>query len=124
MLLTDISTITLLDTSTVEISIEKDQEFELDDAIHVTNAIGEIGGDQKLYYLTIFGERTIPSKEARDFWISEIGCRYKMAEAIVVTSLSQKMVFNFMINVERPNVRTKLFTNENEAKNWLQSLNN
>lgn len=123
-LLTDISSITLLDHITVEIRIEKDQELELADAIHATNSVGELGEGRRLFHLTLFGDRTIPTKEARDFCISDVGSRYKMAEAIVVNSLSQKMVFNFMINVERPSVRTKLFTNEQDAKNWLKSLNN
>lgn len=122
--MTEISSITLLDHCTVEIRVEKDQEIDLETAISITNSIGELGNGRRLFYLTVFGERTVPSKQARDFFISEIGSRYKMAEAIVVTSLSQKMVFNFMINVERPSVRTKLFTDENEAKNWLKSLNN
>jgi hypothetical protein len=47
-----------------------------------------------------------------------------MAEAIVVQSLSQKIVFNFMINVERPIARTKLFTDVQAAQDWLKSINN
>lgn len=123
-LLNTISTITLLDETTVEIKIKKDQEYELDDAIYATNSIEILGKGEQLFYLTIYGDRTIPTKEARDYCISDAGSRFKLAEAIVVKSLSQKMVFNFMINVERPSVRTKLFTDTHKAKDWLKSLNN
>lgn len=123
-LLEGISKITLLDELTIETRIEKDIEFNLQDAIRTNDAIEEIGNGRKLFHLTIYGDRTVPSKEARSFVTSDQGSCYKLAEAIVVGSLSQKMVFNFMINVERPNVRTKLFTSVQDAKDWLQSLQN
>lgn len=122
VLLNDISEVYLLDEATIEVRIKNDIEFELDDAVHINEHIQEVGESQKLFQLTIFGNRTVPSKEARSYSISEFGSRFKMAEAIVVESLSQKMVFNFMINVEKPSVRTKLFTSIQEARDWLNSL--
>lgn len=120
ILLNDISRVTLFDDALIEIKIQKDIEFELDDAIRTTNAVEQITQGRRLLHLTIFGERTVPTKEARSFYISEIGSRFKSAEAIVVESLAQKMVFNFMINVESPTVRTKLFTSRDEAIEWLR----
>lgn len=122
VLLNTISAIKLLNETTVEINIKKDQEYELRDAIDMTKSIGILGEGAQLYYLTIYGDRTVPTKEARDYSISKIGSRFKIAEAIVVKSLSQKMVFNFMINAERPSVRTKLFTDVQAAKDWLKSI--
>ena len=121
-LLNTVSSITLIDNSTLEVHIDQDIEFELKDAVQLNDRIYEIGENRKLYQLTVYGDRTVPSKEARTYSISEEGSRFKMAEAIVAESLSQKMVFNFMINVERPSVRTKLFTSVDEAKEWLKSL--
>ncbi|MDG1333544.1 MAG: hypothetical protein P8P74_14505 [Crocinitomicaceae bacterium] len=118
-----ITAVTLIDNSTIEIHIDQDIEFELEHAIQLNDKIYEIGGNRKFYQLTIFGNRSVPTKEARSYSISQEGSRFKMAEAIVVKTLSQKMVFNFMINVERPSVRTKLFTCPNEAREWLGSLN-
>lgn len=121
-ILNGISRVTLRDDAILETCIEKDQEFELEDAQEVLNTVKKIGQSNKFLHLTIFGNRTVPSKEARKFSISQQGSQFKLAEAIVVQSLSQKMVFNFMINVERPTVRTKLFTCAEEAKEWLKSL--
>ena len=83
----------------IEIHINKDIEFELEHAIQLNDKIYDIGGNQQFYQLTIYGNRTVPSKEARTYFISEEGSRFKIVEAIVAESLSQKMVFNFMINV-------------------------
>ncbi|PIE86769.1 MAG: hypothetical protein CSA03_03785 [Bacteroidetes bacterium] len=122
IILNGISQVTLIDNAMVETRIEKDREFELKDAQQMVDTVQTIGNSRKFLHLTIFGERTVPSKEARQFSISKSGSQFKLAEAIVVQSLSQKMVFNFMINVERPSVRTKLFTSIDEAKKWLYSL--
>ena len=122
IVLNDISAITLLNEITAEIRIQKDEDYELEDAICTTQSVEQIGRGRQLFYLTIYGDRTVPSTEARNYCMSELGSRFKQAEAIVVKSLSQKMVFNFMINVERPTVQTKLFTCVDEAKYWLQSL--
>lgn len=121
-ILNGISQVTLVDDALLETRIEKDHEFELKDAQQMVETVQRIGKSRKFLHLTIFGDRTVPSKEARRFSISEKGSQFKLAEAIVVQSLSQKMVFNFMINVERPTVRTKLFTSIEEAKKWLYSL--
>ncbi len=118
-----IAEVSIIDDSMIEIHIDKDIDFELEHAIQLNVKIHEIGENRKFYQLTVYGCRTVPSREARTYSISPEGSRFKMAEAIVVKSLSQKMVFNFMINVERPSIRTKLFTCENEAKEWLESLN-
>lgn len=121
-LLNNLSTVRLVNNDTAEIRIQGDVEYELNDALETTSSVEQLGGGEKLFYLTIFGDRTIPSPEARNYCISENGSRFKAAEAIVIRSLSQKMVFNFMINVERPLVETKLFSNSKDAQAWLSSL--
>lgn len=120
----DVFQIQLIDECTVAIKVDHDVEFEIDDAKRVCDAVQQLSKGEKLYHLIIFGERTVPSPEARQFLISEAGCELKHAEAIIAHSLSQKMVFDFMINIERPFVRTKLFNSELEAYLWLQSLRN
>jgi hypothetical protein len=120
--LNSIFSVTLTDSSTLEVQIDKDIEFELDHAIQLNDRIRDISEREKYFQLTVYGSRTVPSKEARNFALSQEGSQHKLAEAIVVESLSQKMVFNFMINVERPSIRTKLFTCIEEAKEWLDSI--
>ncbi len=114
----------MIDQHTIAINIDADTEFELDDAKRVYKAIEAEASEQKLYHLIIFGDRTVPTREARHFCMSKEGSVNKLAEAVVASSLAQKMVFDFMINIERPIVRTKLFTSEIEALAWLQSLQN
>lgn len=101
-----------------------DTEFGLSEAKRVYAAIDQLAKGKKLYHLFIFCDCTVPNREARNFFMSQEGCVNKHAEAIVANSLAQKMVFDFMINVERPLVRTKLFNSEIEALSWLQSLQN
>ncbi len=121
-LLNNLSTVTLVNKDIAEIRIKEDVDYELNDALHTTSAVEQLDRGEKLFYLTIYGDQTIPSPEARIYCISASGSRFKAAEAIVIRSLSQKMVFNFMNNVDRPLVETKLFSNSKDAQAWLSSF--
>ena len=120
----DIFKLEMIESNTIAINIEADREFELEHAKCIYEAIQTYAEGKKLYHLFIFGDRTVPTREARHFFTSRERCVDKQATAIVANSLAQKMVFDFMINVERPSVRTKLFSSEIEALVWLQSLQN
>jgi hypothetical protein len=62
----------MIDRSTIAINIEPDIEFELEDAKCVSEAIDALADGKKLYHLLIFGDRTVPSREARHFFINGI----------------------------------------------------
>ncbi len=121
-IITRISTIELKDNDLLEISISKDQELEKSDIVDIINSAEVLGNGKRLKHLYIIDERTLPSQEARILSCSEYGSRFKKADAIVVTSLSQRMIFNFMINVEGTSVPSRLFSNRDEAILWLNSL--
>jgi hypothetical protein len=59
------------------------------------------------------------TKKARDFLASEKGCQGVVASAILINSSITSMVGNFFIKISKPLVPTKLFTNEEDAKQWL-----
>lgn len=59
------------------------------------------------------------TKEAREYAGKE-GIKLVKAGALVVDSALTKMLVNLFLLINKPNVPTKLFTDENEAKEWLQ----
>ena len=61
------------------------------------------------------------TKEARVFLSSDYGTKQVTAAALFIESPIAKMIGNFLINVNKPNVPTKLFTNKEDALNWLKS---
>ena len=52
------------------------------------------------------------------------GALVSLADAFVIHSLSQKLLTNFYLKINKPVLPTKIFNKINEAEEWLQSLNN
>ncbi|MES2138791.1 MAG: hypothetical protein V4511_03730 [Bacteroidota bacterium] len=59
------------------------------------------------------------TKEARDYAGKE-GAKLIKASAIIVDSALTKTLLNLFLLINNPNVPIKLFTDEKEAKEWLQ----
>lgn len=53
---------------------------------------------------------------------SEAGCRGVIAAAVLIDSPLGSMIGNFFISISRPLRPTKIFTDEVEAKKWLNKL--
>ncbi len=60
------------------------------------------------------------TKEARDFLASKEGCQGALSVAILINSQVSKMIANFFIGYSKPFIPTRMFTDEAEAKKWLQ----
>ncbi len=63
------------------------------------------------------------SGEAKEFAASKEVSELAIAQAIITgKSLPNIMLANFFINVNKPNVQTKLFGNKEKALDWLENL--
>lgn len=65
-------------------------------------------------------ELTSFSKEAREWLASKEAVGLKIAKAIVISSLGQRIIGNFYIRVNKPYTKTKLFTKREKALEWLR----
>lgn len=61
------------------------------------------------------------TKEARDYFASDKGSEGIIASAILIDSPFLTMIGNFFNNINKPKAPSKLFTNEEEAVNWLKN---
>lgn len=59
------------------------------------------------------------NKEARDYFATE-GNEGMSALAIIMESAFGCVIGNFYLKVSRPNIPTKLFSNQEQAMKWLQ----
>lgn len=59
------------------------------------------------------------SKEARDYLSSEEATEGIIAGAFIVDSPLTKILGNFFLKISKPNKPSKLFTNREEATEWL-----
>jgi hypothetical protein len=60
------------------------------------------------------------TKEARDFFSKGDGIKHMKNLALLTRSPISKMLGNFWLQISKPTVPTRLFTNEDDAIAWLK----
>lgn len=104
--------------------VKQDQVVEVDEIKEMLHYVQEFMGPKKHYAVIDFGGNLTSSAEARQIYAdAEYLHKYRIADAFLVKSLSVRIIANFFIKVTKPKVKTKLFTDENAAVNWLESMN-
>lgn len=103
----------------VQIQYPDDFSFHLKESIESVNAIGEITKGVPHLILKIAGKYTTVDKECREHVAKGDGARFSIAEAFIIHSMAHKIVGNFYLRVEKPQVPTKMFNNIPEAEDWL-----
>lgn len=116
------STISLCSDGIVEIITAPDFEFEIEHIKQNHAAIKEIAKNKKVLVLSIVGENGIASKAVREYVAKAPHKNFIKAEAFVIHSLSQKLMANFFLQVNKPIVPVKFFKSASEAEKWLMSF--
>jgi hypothetical protein len=103
--------------------VAQDQIVDVAEITEMIEYVKEFLGEKEHYAVVDFGGSLSSSGEARAIYAaSDYIQKYRMADAFLVKSLAVRLVANFFINVNRPKVNTKLFTDEDAAVKWLQGL--
>ncbi|HLP12679.1 MAG TPA: hypothetical protein VK177_12155 [Flavobacteriales bacterium] len=83
------------------------------------NFIRKHVGEKKICWIGDVTHAAFPTKEAREY-AGEETPKLVQALAIIVNSEISKLVANAFLRVQKPPYPTKMFTNEKEAREWLQ----
>jgi len=70
--------------------------------------------------LAIAGERTQATEEARVYAAKNVP-EGRLAEAVIIRSLSVRILGNFFLRFNKPGVPTRLFDDYDEAVHWLRA---
>lgn len=116
------SIVFLRDDGILQVEINDDTYFDIDDAKELIAAAGEIGKGKKFLNLIIAGKGVLVDAEARQLSSSKEGAIYKLADAFVINSLAQQLIANFIIKAQKPPVPTSFFKEKEKAIEWLRSL--
>lgn len=82
-------------------------------------AVTFTGGEK--YYALIDMTRHIDSTaEARNYYAVSEYSKFRYADALVIESLATRLVTNFYLSINKPSVPSKMFTDKQDAINWLQ----
>lgn len=107
-------------TRVLKIKIIAGVDIELSDSLQNNEAIKRLTNGER--YLVLLDGRVPLSvtKEVRAFSAQSTGEEGRIAEAFIVTSTANKLMANFYINVNKPKIPTRTFSNEESALEWLE----
>jgi hypothetical protein len=118
----EISSVALRSDGVMVARIKANEEIDVKHVIEIVNAMEQMGAGRKFPLLIIVGEYTLPSAEARNYIATAESDPFASAEAYVIQSLSQKLVGNVYLSLNKPARPTKLFTSEEKAVEWLKTF--
>ena len=112
--------IALREDQILHIDIKSDEQFGIDDFKDCMAGALELGKGRKFANLITVGKYTLADHAAREASTKESGCKYKTADAFVISSVSQKLIANFYMNFHKPFAPTRFFNNVDDAIKWVK----
>lgn len=116
------SIVTLREDGIMHIHIKSGAQMELKDAVEVVEAMGKLGNKQKFPVLIDCGEFASIDKDVRTFAASKKANIYTSADAVAYHTLAHKLLADFYINHNKPEIPTKVFKDNESAIAWLRTL--
>ena len=108
-------------TRILRIKILEGSEIELADALQNREATKLLTKNDR-YLILVDGRVSLSvSREARDF-AAQSQNEGAIASGMIITSTANKLIGNFYINVNKPNIPTRLFSSEEKALEWLSGF--
>jgi hypothetical protein len=122
MIKCEISKVSILENNILYIEIEKDKYFGLRDYKEIRLAAKRLGQDKELYSLINFGDKTVLDIASREACQTDTGNGKIKAEAIIIHSLSQRIVAKHILKTKSKLIPVKLFSNVEKAKAWIHQM--
>lgn len=105
----------------VKILIRDNADINGKDILEINEAKQKLTGDHKYVVLFVPGKKGSINREARSASSSAEVYQNAIAKAIVVSSVTNRLIATFFINMNRPPAPTKFFPDEKSAIRWLKT---
>jgi len=102
----------------LRIKVLEGSDIELADALQNHEATKILTKNERHLVLVDGKANLSVSREARNYAASKED-RGAIATALLITSTANKLIGNFYINVNKPEIPTKIFSSEEKAVEWL-----
>lgn len=117
----DFASVVMRNDGIVHTDISLKEAVSLDQAKELVNAYLKITKNKKSPHLFTANKFVILEKEVMDF-MKNVANDYGKADAMVISSLPQKITGNFYLKFIKPKVPTKFFSNKEKAISWLKQF--
>jgi hypothetical protein len=116
-----VSTVEFLEDGIVVFKLEDHVTINVEDAMLHTKYLREHFSGEKFRILVEPGRYTDITKEAREFSAKPENNVYTRASAVIVRSMAQRIIINFIVNFTRNQpVNIRMFDNREKAMEWLE----
>jgi len=102
-------------------TLADDVELSIEDVIDQRKLYSELTKGKPHVILVFAGHHTSATKEAREYAANH-PVPGRLAEAIIIKSMSVRILGNVFINFHKPSVPTKMFNKEEDALEWLSTF--
>jgi hypothetical protein len=113
--------IQVIEDSYYQINLAGDIDFNVNDLEGLVEFEKESGA-RKLPVLTICQSSTTTNVELMQALSKNKYNPYSVADAFVIHSISQKILANFYLKINKPERPTRFFNNEHDAMDWLRQF--
>ena len=116
------SQIRLNDNGIIEIKCAANFEYDVKHINENYSEIKRLSNSKKTLVLTLVGNHSGITKEAREYVASGPHKDFIKAEAFILHSIAHKIIANFYNKISKPIVPAGFFKNKADAVKWLLSL--
>ena len=113
--------VSLVGQGIIENRILDGHQMEVEDVLELKQANIQLSEGKPYAVLVTFGHLTEVSKESRELIASKDFVKNTVAKALLVNNIGHRLVGNFYLSVNRPAIRTHVFTNREQAIEWLST---
>lgn len=118
----NLGTVQKLEADMVRVEVKPNHHIKEEDLYELLPVYEELFGENyQLFLLTVFNPGVSIALETRNKFATKERSAFKIAEAFVIKSLAHKIIADFVLRIQKPNHLIKVFSDEEEAHNWLKS---
>ena len=118
------ATIRMINEWVIENVIHDNAELDVEDIMEIKRINGEISAGRCYTVLVDSGSFTSITDEGRKLSASKDFQQQTIAKAILVNSLSQRIIGKLYMRFNKPMITTKIFSDRERALEWLNSISN
>lgn len=111
----------LLDANLLENHILDNSTIEVEDVMEIKAINMQLTNGKPYAAILSFGFMTEVTQKSRELLASKDFQQNTIAKALLVNNFGHRLLGNFYLTVNKPHIRTRLFTDRELALNWLRS---
>ena len=109
----------LLTPKIILVTTKNNVVLDVDDLRNIKSSNLKLSNGCKYGLISDSGNYSSVTPESRVYMASKKMEKNRIATAFIISSLSQRLLVNFFMKLNKPSVPTKVFSNLSEARKWM-----